>query len=92
MLQFIERSRFMASSLSSLVNNLSEGIHKIKCKYGHDNKKCEKIRIKYKNCECFLKYANFKDDSIECKCLWCNKNCQQNFDENLKGWWGTQIF
>ena len=59
----------MASSLSSLVNNLSEGIHKIKCKYGHDNKKCEKIRIKYKNCECFLKYANFKDDSIECKCL-----------------------
>ena len=27
----------MASSLSNLVNNLSERIHKIKCKYGHDN-------------------------------------------------------
>ena len=26
----------MASSLSNLVNNLSEGIYKIKCKYGHD--------------------------------------------------------
>ena len=23
-----------------LVNNLSEGIHKIKCKYQHDNEKC----------------------------------------------------
>ena len=26
----------MASSLSNLVNNLSEGIYKSKCKYGHD--------------------------------------------------------
>ena len=55
----------MASSLSNLANNLSEGIHKIKCKYGHDNKKCETCRIKYKNCECFLEYENFKDDLIE---------------------------
>ena len=29
----------MASSLSNLVNNLSERIDKIKCKYGHDDKK-----------------------------------------------------
>ena len=29
----------MASSLSNLVNNLSEGINKIKCKYRHDEKK-----------------------------------------------------
>ena len=40
-LQFIDSARFMASSLSNLVNNLSEGIHKIKCKYRHDDKKCE---------------------------------------------------
>ena len=33
--------RIMASSLPNLVNNLAEGIHKIKCKYGHDDKKCE---------------------------------------------------
>ena len=33
-------ARFMASSLSNLVNNLSEGIHRIKCKYRHDDKKC----------------------------------------------------
>ena len=31
----------MARLLSNLVNNLAEGVHKIKCKYGHDNKKCE---------------------------------------------------
>ena len=29
-LQFIYSTRFMASSLSNLVNNFSEGIHKIK--------------------------------------------------------------
>ena len=32
-LQFIDSASFMASSVSSLVNNLPEGIHKIKCKY-----------------------------------------------------------
>ena len=31
----------MASSLSNLVNNISEGIHKIKCEYGYNDKKCE---------------------------------------------------
>ena len=29
-LQFIDSARFMASSLSNVANNLSEGIHKIK--------------------------------------------------------------
>ena len=40
-LQFIDSIRFMASSLSNLVNNLSEGIHRTKCKFGDDDKKCE---------------------------------------------------
>ena len=40
-LQFTDSARFMASSLSNLVNNLSEEIHRIKCKLGHDNKNCE---------------------------------------------------
>ena len=48
MLQFIDSARFMASSLSNLYNNLSEGIRKIKCKHGHDDKKCEVCGIKYK--------------------------------------------
>ena len=38
----------MANSLSNLVNNLSEGIHKIKSKGGRNDKKCEIYRIKYK--------------------------------------------
>ena len=49
----------MASSLSNLVNNFFEDIlklkfiliHKLKCKYGHDDEICG---IKYKYCNCFL--------------------------------------
>ena len=37
-LQFINSARVMTSLLSNLVNNLSEGIDKIKCKFGHDDK------------------------------------------------------
>ena len=29
----------MASLLLNFVNNLAKGIHKIKCRYRHDNKK-----------------------------------------------------
>ena len=29
----------------------------------------------------FFEYTNFKDNLIECKCVCCNKNYQQNFDE-----------
>ena len=74
----------MASSLSNHLNNLSEGIHRIKCKYGHDDIKCETCRNKYKYCNCFLELMNFKDNSIEYKCLCSNKNYQQKFDEKLK--------
>ena len=50
----------MASLLSNLVNNLSERIHSIKCKYGYDDKKCETCRIKDKYCDCFLEHTKFK--------------------------------
>ena len=75
---------FLPSLLSNLVNNLSEGIHRIKCKFTHDDKKCETCRIKSKYCNCFLEYTSFKDDLIEYKCLCCNKNYQHKFDEKLK--------
>ena len=39
LLQFVDDVRFMANSSSNLVNNLSEGIHRVKCKYGLDDKK-----------------------------------------------------
>ena len=40
--------------------------------------------IKYKYCDCFLEYTNFKDDLTECKCLCCNKSSQRKFDKILK--------
>ena len=61
-LQYIDSARFVASSSSNLVNSLSEGIHRIKYKFGHDDKKCELCGIKFKYCDCFLEYKNFKDD------------------------------
>ena len=58
----------MASSLSNLVDNLAEGIHKIKCK----------------DCGCFFKYGSVKDNSIKYKCLSCNKDYSSKLDEELK--------
>ena len=81
-LQFIDSTRFMASLLSNLVNNLSEGIHRVK--FGHDDKKCNTFGIKYKYCDYFLECTNFKYDLIEYKCLCCNKNYQHKFDKKLK--------
>ena len=60
----------MASLLSNLVDNIAEGIHKIKGKYGHGNKKCKTCGIKYKDCVYCLKYTN--------------KSYQKKFDENVK--------
>ena len=65
----------MSSSLSNLVNNLSEGLHRIKCKLEHDNKKCETCGIKYKYCDCFLEYTNSRDD--------CNKSCIKIYRQNI---------
>ena len=44
-LQFINSARFIASSLSNAVNNVFEEIHRIKCKFRHNNKSCETCRI-----------------------------------------------
>ena len=43
-------------------NNLAEGIHKIKCKYRHSEKNVKTCGIKYKDCDCFLEYTNFKQN------------------------------
>ena len=37
-IKFNNSARFIGSSISNLVNNLSERIHKIEYKYGHDTK------------------------------------------------------
>ena len=43
-IKFTDSARFMASSLSNLVDNLAEGIPEIKCK----------------GCNCFLQYKSVK--------------------------------
>ena len=82
-LQFIDGVRFTASSLSNLVNDLSEGIHMVKFKFEHNYKKCETCGTKFTFCDCFLEYTNFKDDLIEYKCLYCNISYQPKLDEKL---------
>ena len=58
----------MASSLSNLVDNLTEGVRKIKCKH----------------CDCFVEYESVKDNLIKYKCLSCNKDYSNKIDEELK--------
>ena len=48
-LQFIDGARYMATSLSSLLNDLGEGIHEIKIKYRCNHKKRKTCGIKYKD-------------------------------------------
>ena len=67
-IKFIDSARFMASSLSNLVDNLIERIQKIKCKH----------------CDCFLEYESVKDNLIKYNCLFCNKDCLNKIDEELK--------
>ena len=58
----------MATSLSNLVDNLTKGIQKIKCK----------------DCYCFLEYESVKDNLIKYKYLSCNKDYSNNIDEEIK--------
>ena len=58
----------MATSLSNLVDNVTEGIHKIKCK----------------DCYCFLENEGVNDNLIKQKCLSCNKNYSNKIGEELK--------
>ena len=59
---------FLAGSLSNLVDKLNEETHKIKCKYRHDNKKCEKCKIKCKDCKYFVEYKK----QLTSTCKFCN--------------------
>ena len=61
-------ARIMACSLSIFVNNLTEGIQKIKCK----------------DCNCFLDYESVKDNFIKYTCLCYNKDYPKKIGEELK--------
>ena len=69
-IKFIHSFRFMSSSLSSLVDNLSEGLHSDKC-------------TDFKSC---LDYIITKDDQLIFRCFECKKKYLQiymNFVMNL---------
>ena len=70
-IKFIDSARFIASSILNPVDNLTEGIHKIKCK----------------ECDCFLEYESVKDNLIKHKCLPCRKDYSNKLDEKLKEIW-----
>ena len=67
-IKLIHSARFLVSLLSYLVDNLAEGIHKIKCK----------------DYNCFLEYKCVNDNLIKYKCLTRNKNYSNKIDEKLK--------
>ena len=50
----------MASSLSNLVNNLCEGIHRIKCKFGHDDKNVKHVELYISIATAFWNTHNLK--------------------------------
>ena len=57
----------MSTSLSSLVDNLSEGLHSNKCI----------------DCESYLEYMPIKDDQLICRCFKCKTNYNKDFNKEL---------
>ena len=66
-IQFIDSCRFMSTSLSNLVSNLSEGLYNDRC-------------IDFKSC---LNYMTTKDEQSIFRCFRCKKNYEKNFDKEL---------
>ena len=62
---FIDSFRFMPSSLSSLVNNLSKGLHNDKCK----------------DCKSCLDYISTKDNQLIFKFIKFSKNHKKHFNK-----------
>ena len=67
-IKFIDSMRFMATSLSNLIDNLTGEIHKLKCK----------------NRNCFPEYKNVENSLIGYNCSSCNKDFSIEFYEELK--------
>ena len=59
---FIDSYRFISSSLSKLVDNLSEGIHDNKCV----------------DCNSCLDYVKTKNEKLLLKCFNCNTSIKRN--------------
>ena len=66
-IKFINSFTFMSSSLSSIVDNLSEGLHSDKCT----------------DCKSFLDYMITKDDQLIFRCFECKYKYKKDFNEEL---------
>ena len=66
-IKFIDSCRFMSSSLSEIVDNLSEGIHNNKCSDCESNLDCIKI----------------KNEKLLLKCFNCNTYYKKKFNKDL---------
>ena len=68
-IKFADAARFMATSLSNLVDNVTEGIHK----------------SKYQDSDCFLEYESVNmNNLIKYKCTYCSKDYSNKTGEELK--------
>ena len=66
-IKFIDSYRFMSTSLSKLVDNLSEGIHNNKCL----------------DCESCLDYIRTKNEKLILKCFNCKQYYEKYFNKEL---------
>ena len=57
----------MSTSLSKLIDNLSEGLHNDDCK----------------DCKSYLDYVTIKDNKSIFRCFRCKKNYEKNFNKDL---------
>ena len=64
-IKFIDSFRFMSSSLSSLADNLSDGLHTERCT----------------DCKSFLDYMITKDEQLIFRCFECKKNYKKDFNK-----------
>ena len=66
-IKFIDTFRFMSSSLSNLLDNLSEGLHSDKCT----------------NCKSCIEYMTTKAEQLIFRCFECKKNYKKDFNKEL---------